>query len=109
MKHLSLNARAVCLVMIGIIAMAGLAFSSSSPARSIDPGGSAAGTTLEYVSEPGQPATRAPRQPTSQSHASGIPGLDTAATWPNAAGFGLALIGGLMIHTALTLRPISAA
>lgn len=59
--------------------------------------------TATYVSELALAAMLPPPQP------AGLPssgaGIGAAVPWPKAAGLGLALLGALLIHAALTLRP----
>ncbi len=59
--------------------------------------------TPTYVSELAPAVMQPPRQP-AELPSSGA-GIGTAAPWPKAAGLGLALLGSLLIHAALTLRP----
>jgi hypothetical protein len=59
--------------------------------------------TPTYVSELGPATTRAPGQP-AELPSTGTH-LDAAGRWPQAAGLGLALMGCLLLHAAVTLRP----
>jgi hypothetical protein len=59
--------------------------------------------TATYVSELG-PAVMLPPRQVGELPSSGA-GIGATNPWPKAAGLGLALLGVLLIHTALTLRP----
>ena len=59
--------------------------------------------TPTYISELAPAVMQPPREP------AGLPstgaGVPQAVPWPKVAGLGLALLGALLVHAALTLRP----
>lgn len=59
--------------------------------------------TPTYVSELGPATTRAPGQPAELPSTGTHP--DAVGRRPQAAGLGLALLGCLLVHAAVTLRP----
>jgi hypothetical protein len=59
--------------------------------------------TATYVSELGPAIMLPPRQPVELPPAGA--GDGAATLWPKAAGLGLAVVGCLLLHAAVTLRP----
>ena len=81
----------------------GLCGSVSDPLSQISSVSAAPQPTATYVSELG-PAVMLPPRQAMELPASGA-GIGSVLPWPKAAGLGLALLGSLLIHAALTLRP----
>jgi hypothetical protein len=81
----------------------GLFGSTSGPVNQTAAISAAPQPTATYVSELG-PAVMLPPRQVGELPSSGT-GIGATTPWPKAAGLGLALLGSLLIHAALTLRP----
>jgi len=103
-RQLVIRGAAVALVLAAISFGGGLGLTSlgAQPERESDAPATPP-PTATYVSELAPAVMISPREPAALP-ASGV-GVGPAAAWPKAIGLGLALLGGLLVHTALTLQP----